>query len=208
MRFSGARPTTLVTLLLTTVLVAATAALVVTASRSPSGPTPAAAPAAVIAPEAEDDLTVVRAVSSLAVLRDWDAARARAWSRAAPQQLGRLYLPGSAAGERDVAMLQRWRQRGMRVRGMRMQVLSVTLRHRSARRLVLEVTDRLVGAVAVAPGGRRIALPQDRASARRLVFQLRSGRWVVAAVYDLPGEGSAPASPASSTAPTSGSANS
>lgn len=154
------------------------------------------APPPVLAPTT----TVTEAVASLSVLRDWDRARAGAWARGDVAGLRRIYLPGSAAGTRDVAMLRRWSGRGLRVRRMTMQVLSVQLRLRSPRRIVLDVTDRLAGAVAVpVQGGGSRMLPSDGLTTRRLAFRLTEGRWVLAAAY---------ARPLASTAVTSGSENS
>lgn len=161
----------------------------------PAGTTPAAA--AVVAPGARQ-VDVVRAVGSLAVLRDWDRARAEAWAAGDVRALRRLYVPGSSAGERDAAMLRRWTDRGLRVRGMTMQVLSVELRRRTERTLVLVVTDRLARAEAVGRSG-RIRLPRDGASTRRLVFRDRGGRWRLASAQEVP-------RPVASTASTSGSA--
>lgn len=200
-------------MLVSLTLVTATVVVLAVALRPDPTPRtpPAAAPVAVIAPRAAPDLTVVRAVSSLAVLRDWDAARARAWRRGSVAGLQRLYLPGSRAGVRDASMLRRWIDRGLRVSGMRVQVLAVRLVRRTDRRLVLVTTDRLAGAVAVdRHGRRRETLPQDLPSERRLEFVRvggpsgSGGRWVLAAVY----ERSSAASPAASTASMSGSANS
>ena len=50
-------------------------------------------------------------------------------------------------------MLRSWVERGLRVRRLTMQVLSVELRVRTDRRIVLDVTDRLADAVAVPVGG-------------------------------------------------------
>ena len=81
-----------------------------------------------------------------------------------------------------------------------MQVLTVELRVRTGRRIVLDVTDRLADAAAVVAGrdGRQ-PLPRDRLTTRRLSFRLTEGRWVLAAAYERP---------LASTAFTSGSANS
>ncbi|MEQ6901802.1 hypothetical protein [Nocardioides sp. YIM 152588] len=165
----------------------------------PDGTTPAPASApAPAAEEAEDRAEV----AALRVLRRWDRARARAWMRDDPAALARLYWPGSEAGRRDLAMLAAWRGRGVRVRGMRMQVLELRLRARSSRRMVLVVTDRLTGAVAVGVDGGGRALPRDGASSRRLELVRRGGRWLLAAAYDLP------ARPVASTSETSASASS
>lgn len=117
------------------------------------------------------------AVAALAVLRGWDRARASAWERGDPAALRALYVRGSPAGEADVAMLRRWQVRGLRVHGMRMQVLGVELRARGPSRVVLVVTDRLVGAVAV-PG--RLPLPRDQPTRRRLELRRVAGRWLLA----------------------------
>lgn len=120
----------------------------------------------------------VAAVRALVVLRDWDRARAQAWAHGDARALRRLYADGSAVGRQDVALLRRWSARGLRVRGMSMQLLGVRLEVRTARRIVLVVTDRLVTAYAVGHG-RRYALPRDNASTRRLEYRRVEGRWVL-----------------------------
>lgn len=154
------------------------------------------------APEARmpRDVTPSAALASLAVLRDWDRRRAAAWRAGDALGLGALYAPGSAAGEHDVAMLERWVRRGLRVRGMAMQVLAVELLVRTDRRIVLEVTDRLAGPVAVGRG-RRWSLPRDGVSVRRLEFRRPDGRWLLASVQ-------AASRPEATTSATVGSANS
>ncbi|KAB2811063.1 hypothetical protein F9L07_03790 [Pimelobacter simplex] len=149
-------------------------------------------------------------VRALAVLHRWDRARARAWARGDPAALARLYAPRSRAGQRDVAMLRAWLRRGLRVEGLRMQVLDAALVVRDRRRLVVMVTDRVAGGLAVGRAdpspraGRRALprdLPRDLASTRRLVFLRVAGRWLLSSVQPR-------ASPVASTASTSGSANS
>lgn len=167
----------------------------------PDGPVAArggsGSPAAVAAAAAAGASAEVRA---LAVLHRWDRARARAWARGDPAALARLYVPGSQAGWRDVAMLRTWSRRGLRVAGLRMQVLAAALVARDRGRLVLVVTDRLAGGAARAGPVRRV-LPRDRPSTRRLVFRRVAGRWLLSSVQPR-------ASPVASTASTSGSANS
>ena len=46
--------------------------------------------------------------------------------------LAALYTAGSAAGRRDRAMLDRYVARGLRVEGLRMQVLAGSVRSRTA----------------------------------------------------------------------------
>jgi len=121
----------------------------------------------------------------LAALHAWDRRRARAWARGDVAGLRRLYVPGSRAGRRDLAMLAAWDRRGLRVHGMRMQVLAADVRARSSRRLVVVVTDRLADAVAVGPGT-RVPLPRDAASTRTVVLRRPDGmgQWRVSAVRE------------------------
>ncbi len=133
------------------------------------------------------------------VLRDWDRARSRAFAAGDAAALRRLYVPGSAAGTADVRLLRGYRRRGLRVEGMRMQLLGVTVRAATSGVLRLRVTDRLVGAVAVGNGVRE-PLPRDRASTRLLVLRRGGdGRWRVASVR----ESSPPRGAGSASAPRS-----
>ena len=121
---------------------------------------------------------------ALAALRAWDAGRARAWASGDVAALRSLYTASSAAGERDAAMLARWQDRGLRVEGMETQVLAARVVDHSRGRLVLEVTDRLARAVAVGPG-RRVVLPSDGATTRRVTLHLVDGVWRVASVLPV-----------------------
>lgn len=145
---------------------------------APPAPAESAAPATTGAPAPGAS----RAVAALGVLRAWDRARAAAWARGDPRALAALYVPGARAGVADVAMLRRWHARGLRVRGMSMQVLAAEVRVRAPDRLVLVVTDRLAGAVAV-PGG--LPLPRDQPTTRRLDLRRVGGRWLLAASVEL-----------------------
>ncbi len=199
---SASPPPLRVTLAVAAVIVVGVVALVITGllrsapgEEDRSSPTPAGA-----FPRVARSVTVTEAVASLAVLRDWDRARSRAWAHGDVLALRRIYLAGSRAGQRDVGMLSRWVERGLRVRRMTMQVLTIELRVRTERRIVLDVTDRLADAAAVpVGGGRPTALPRDGLTTRRLAFRLTRVGWVLAAAYERP---------LASTASTSGSANS
>lgn len=122
---------------------------------------------------------------ALATLREWDAGRARAWASADVDALRSLYLPGSAAGAQDVAMLQRWRERGLRVTGMQTQTLAARVAEQSPDRLVLVVTDRLARAVATGRGQRAL-LPLDGPTVRRVTLRLVGGVWLMASVMPWP----------------------
>lgn len=184
MRISGPRAVLLGVAAIVVTVIAVVAGLALHAGTpAPSGTT-AAGPRAVVAPAA-GRVGVARAVGSLAVLRDWDRARARAWADGDVAALRALYVRGSAAGARDAAMLRAWLRRGLRVDDMTMQVLAVELRRRTDRRIVVVVTDRLAGAVGVRPGtGEMVALPRDGPSTRRLVFARVGQRWLLASARE------------------------
>ena len=116
------------------------------------------------------------------VLRSWDAQRSAAYAAGSVPMLRDLYVTGSRAGRSDVRLLRRWTGRGLRVEGMRTQVLGMQVLSRGDDRLVLRVTDRLVAATAVGAAG-TTPLPRDRADTRVLTLRRGSdGAWRVAAV--------------------------
>lgn len=123
----------------------------------------------------------------LQVLHEWDAARAVAWEQADPVALAGLYLPGSATGAQDVAALNRYAARGVRLRGIRMQVLSARIVVKRAARMRLVVVERFAGAQAETSRGVR-ALPAGRPVRRVIDLRRSAGRWLVAAVRSLPRE--------------------
>lgn len=123
--------------------------------------------------------------TALGILHAWDASRARAYATGRAQRLRELYVPGSSAGRADIELLRRYHRRGLRVTGMRTQVLSLAVLEHRAGLWRLRVTDRLVGAVAVGHGGRTI-LPRDRASAHEItLMRAERGRWRVAGVREV-----------------------
>lgn len=119
--------------------------------------------------------------SAAAVLAEWDAARSRAWAAGDPEALRRLYADGSRAGAVDVERLRAWVDRGLTVRDLQTQVLSLRVRHQDDARLDVVVTDRMVGGVAVGEG-RAQPLPRDRPTTRRITMQRVDDRWVVVEV--------------------------
>jgi hypothetical protein len=127
-------------------------------------------------------------VLALGPLHAWDDRRSLAWAAGEPRGLQSLYVPGSPAGHADVAMLREWHRRGLRVEGLRMQLLDVEVRRASTTRLDLVVTDRLTGAVAVGPGV-RLPLPRDGFTTRRVVLVRAGEEWLVAQSF----EGASPA---------------
>lgn len=127
----------------------------------------------------------VQVRAALSVLRAWDARRAAAYARGSAQRLRDLYVAGSPAATADVRLLGRYRARGLRVVGLRTQVLALGVVHRGPARWTLRVTDR-VQAGTVVGEGRRLSLPRDAATSRQLTL-VRGGddRWRVARAADL-----------------------
>jgi hypothetical protein len=122
--------------------------------------------------------------AALRTLREWDRSRARAYATGSPARLRRLYVVGSAVGAADLRLLEAYRSRGLRVLGMRTQVLALVVLEALPDRWALRVTDRLARAVVVR-SGRRLDLPRDRSSTR--VITLMRGadaRWRVSSVSD------------------------
>lgn len=122
--------------------------------------------------------------SALGILREWDEQRAAAYAAGDAVALRRLYVAGSSAGEQDARLLMRYGSRGLTVHGMRQQVLRAHVIRRGERRLVLRVTDRLVGAQAVGAAG-TLTMPADRPSTRRLTLLRREAGWRMGRVTDL-----------------------
>ena len=164
----------------------------VTWARSVEGPDTEPANTVTTAGEASDrEAPVSPSVRAARVLRDWDARRAAAWASGDASGLSALYAAGSGAGRADVDHLRRWTRRGLVVRGLTTQVLSLRVLDSTADRLSLLVTDRVAGGVAVRRGaagersaGERsapaaAALPVDRASTRVVRLVRRGSTWLV-----------------------------
>lgn len=165
------------TRLLAPVLVLLTLLALPGCTTDPTAATPAAGP-----------VVVERAGRSpVAVLQQWDRLRAQAWAAGDAETLRALYVRGSRAGERDVAMLRRWRERGVRIVELEVQVLRGRVVARSPRRVTVEVSERLARATASA-GERRWTLPVGSVTVRRVTLWRVAGGWRVARVSVAAGE--------------------
>lgn len=130
------------------------------------------------------DVPTSAAIRVAEILRAWDRRRAAAWARGEPAGLARLYTPGSRTGAGDVADLRRWRDRGLRVVGLRQQVAGIGLRRHTRGHLVLTVTERTVDGIAV--GRRRTALPVSGWETHVISLRHVHGRWLVDEVVAQP----------------------
>ena len=79
----------------------------------------------------------------LEVLRSWDARRAEAYAAGDVAGLRRLHVPGSPLARQDVAVLRRYRERGLRVTRLEQQVFSVDVHEAGARAVTMTVVERL-----------------------------------------------------------------
>ncbi|PKH39538.1 hypothetical protein SAMN05192575_11040 [Nocardioides alpinus] len=134
------------------------------------------------------------------LLAQWDERRAAAWASGDVAALEDLYVAGSRTGAADVDLLRHYLRRGLTVEGLATQVLALAVVESAPDRLVLVVTDRVVGGRAVG-GAAPVALPADRASTRRIVLVRPGESWLVAEARDQ-------ASAAASTSRTSSSSKS
>jgi len=120
-----------------------------------------------------------REPEALGVLHRWDRRRAGAWATGDPVALSRLYTRGSSTGRLDVHALRRWTRRGLRVTGLRQQVAALRVVRIGPRQLVVVVTDRTVGGIALG-AGRRTPVPVGRWARHRIALVRVSGHWRVA----------------------------
>ncbi len=154
-------------------LVAVLVGVAVVRDRPPvAGPRPVVAPVSAVVPAIE-------------MLHRWDVRRSRAWADGDVRALRRLYTPGSQTGRRDAAALTAYVDRGLRVTGLRMQLLAVEQRSSAADAMVLLVTDRMTRAMARGRGG-HVALPRDEPSSWQVSLRRLAGEWRVAEVRRAP----------------------
>jgi len=125
------------------------------------------------------------ALPAVDVLRTWDLRRSRAWADGDVRSLRRLYTPRSRTGRHDRAALAAYVGRGLRVTGVRMQLLAAEVEHAGDDVLVLVVTDRMTRAVARGRG-EPVVLPRDQPSTWRVSLRRSEGEWRVAEVRRAP----------------------
>lgn len=118
---------------------------------------------------------------AVAVLHAWDRRRGAAWAAQDPAALRRLYLPGSRAGERDVALLSRYVARRVEVPDLRMQVWRAQVLVQQPDRVVVRVAERLA-TTRVRWAGAVVHLPQDRLQVRVVELRRTRSGWRVASV--------------------------
>jgi len=120
-------------------------------------------------------------VDALAVLREWDAQRARAWARSDAGALRALYVRGSPAGQADVRLLRAYRQQGLVVRRLVTQVFAVRVLGSTPSSLRVSVFDRVAGGEVIEHGD-VAPLRSSRPVTRTVTFRLDTGTWRVSGI--------------------------
>lgn len=95
------------------------------------------------------------------VLDALDERRAHALQRDDPAALTQVYRPGSTLLASDLAVLDAYRERGLRLRGAGVERLSCRTAEERPGRYEVDVVDRVSETAVETPDGRR-ALPLDR----------------------------------------------
>ncbi len=113
------------------------------------------------------------------ILRGWDERRATAYAEGDLRALDALYVRGSRTGARDHRMLRRYVDRGLRVAGLRTQLLRAQVLRHDRRRLVVVVTDRLLPATAAGDGA-DARLPGGGPRSRKVTLRASTQGWRVA----------------------------
>lgn len=121
------------------------------------------------------------------VLHRLDRAREAAYDRQRPGLLSRVYAPGSALLRRDRAVLGAYRERGVRLGPVRLDVSTLRVTRHSGGSVRLRVVERLAPTTAVLPGGARVALPADAPTRRSLRLVHTPAGWRLAAAHRLAG---------------------
>lgn len=115
------------------------------------------------------------------VVEGLDVQRQIAYARADPAALAAVYAEGSAAGTADRQMLTEYRDRGITVRGARLE-------RRSCERLAddrVRSVERLGTAVAVLHDATQRALPRDNWNERDVTLVVEEGRWRIRDVREV-----------------------
>lgn len=122
---------------------------------------------------------------AVAQVRQWDAARAAAWSEGSVPALRRLYTGSSVEGRTDAAALEQWTRAGWKVEGVAPRLEQVEEVSSSSDTWVVDVLEQEAHMQAV-NAGRRVALPAQPSRTRRITFVHRDRGWVVARVRSVP----------------------
>jgi serine/threonine protein kinase len=149
-------------------------------STRPSVAEPGGPPSPLV-PEA----STVEAGRWLRTLQALDVRRARAFSTLDPTGLDAIYVPGSSPWQSDRSLLASYRDRRVRVDGLKLHIEQVAVQRPGAGSVVLRVVDRLVSGTAVDSAGRRTPLPAGRPTARLITLTGGGAAWRISAIVTV-----------------------
>ncbi len=115
------------------------------------------------------------------VLGGLDVVRTEAFVSGEWARLRDVYVDERAA-HADVEVLQSYRERGLRLEGLRLVRESCRVTDQTSRRLVLDVVDRLGPSRVHTDAGGPRELPRDRPTRRTVLLDRTQDGWRVAAV--------------------------
>lgn len=115
-------------------------------------------------------------------LSELDEVRAEAYAKTDIGLLDGVYVRGSRASAVDSALIGNYRDRGGRVVGAELRILSCRVLAASSSRTRLEVVDRLGPARIVWADGSTTALPRDEPSRRVITLERTAEGWRIAGI--------------------------
>jgi hypothetical protein len=115
-------------------------------------------------------------------LQALDFQRSQAFSRLDPAGLDAIYVPGSSPWRADRSLLASYRDRQVRIDGLRMQIEKLAVERPGAGTVVLRVVDRLIAGAAVDHAGRRTPLPAGTPTARLITLTGRGDAWRISGI--------------------------
>lgn len=116
------------------------------------------------------------------VLTRLDRWRSEAWRQGDKALLRHVYVDSSAPLTVERHMLERYRDRSLRVTGVRLHFAQVALVERGRRRVVLDVVDQLGAMRAVSRHGPAVSLPLDQPTHHRIELHHTPAGWLIASV--------------------------
>ncbi len=116
------------------------------------------------------------------VLTRLDRWRTDAWRQGDRALLRHVYTATSVPLAAERRMLDRYRERSLRVRGVRLHFAQVTLVERGPRRVVLDVVDQLGAMRAVSTHGPTVSLPRDQPTRHRIELHHKPAGWLIASI--------------------------
>jgi hypothetical protein len=126
--------------------------------------------------------TVEEAGRWLRILQALDVRRSQAFSSLDPAGLDAIYVPGSSPWRADRSLLASYRDRWVRIDGLRLRIDQLAVERPGVGTVVLRVVDRLVAGTAVDKAGRRTPLPAGTSTTRRITLTGEGDAWRISGI--------------------------